>query len=66
MNKTTKDAVTLVAAANAFNNIYKEVLFHSINILCSIVSTYVLICFSIPACVFIIGEKELLLPEGTE
>ena len=61
---TTKEAVTFVAVANAFNNINGEVLFHNIKNLCSFVLTYILICYSIPTCLFIVGGKGLLSQGG--
>ena len=54
------EAVIFVDAANAFNNINRKVLFHNINILCLFVSNYILNCYGIPACLFIVEEKELL------
>ena len=59
------EAATLVTLANAFNNINEKVLFQNIKILCFFESTYVLICYGIPTCLFIVRGKELLSQEGT-
>ena len=48
------EAATLVALANAFNNINEKVLLQNIKILCFFESTYVLTCYGIPACLFIV------------
>lgn len=58
MNNTITEAVTLVAAANAFKTLIERFCFVTSK-LCYFVSTYVLICYSIPACLFIVGGKEL-------
>lgn len=57
------EAVIFADAANAFNNFNRKVLFHNINILSSFVLTYILNCYSIPGCLFIEEENELLSQE---
>ena len=59
------EAVLLIDAANAFNNINRNVLLQNIRIICPTIAQYVTNCYRIPARLFIIGGKELLSREGT-
>ena len=59
------DAVILVDAANAFNNINREALIHNIKYVCPEISTYVKNCYSEPARLFVIGGLEIKSQEGT-
>ena len=59
------EAVILVDAANAFNNINRKSLLHNIQVLCPIFSTYVTNCYRVPARLFVIGGVELKSNEGT-
>ena len=59
------DAVILVDAANAFNNLNRKVLLHNIRYVCPEISMYVINCYSTPARLFVIGGCELKSAEGT-
>ena len=59
------EAVLLVYAANASNSINGKVFLHSIFILCSAISTFVINCCSTPAQLFVIAGIELRSNEGT-
>ena len=59
------DAVILVDAANAFNNLNRKVLLHNIKYVCPEISTYVTNCYSSSARLFVIGGLELKSQEGT-
>ena len=59
------EAVLLVDAANAFNNINRNALLNNIRIICPNISQYVINCYHCPARLFIIGGKELASKEGT-
>jgi len=58
------DAVILVDAANAFNNLNRNVLLHNIKYACPEISTYVINCYSDPARLFVISGLELKSQEG--
>ena len=64
-DQETTEAILLVDAANAFNNINSNALLNNIRIICSIIAQYVINCYSSPARLFIIGGKELASKEGT-
>ena len=59
------EAVRLVDAANAFNNINRKALIRNIEVLCPIFGRYVKNCYKIPVRLFVIGGKEILSREGT-
>ena len=59
------DAVILVDAANAFNNVNRNVLLHNISIICPAISTFVKNCYVTPARLFVIGGLEISSREGT-
>lgn len=59
------EAVLLVDAANAFNNINRKALLHNLNVLCPVFARYVNNCYNIPARLFVIGGYELKSIEGT-
>ena len=59
------DAVILVDAANAFNNLNREALIHNIKYVCPEIATYVVNCYANPARLFVIGGLELKSQEGT-
>jgi len=59
------EAVLLVDAANAFNNINRYALLHNIKILCPMFGQYVNNCYHIPARLFVVGSYELKSTEGT-
>ena len=59
------EAVLLVYAANASNSINGKVFLHSIFILCSAISTFVINCYSTPAQLFVIPGTELRSNKGT-
>ena len=59
------EAVLLVDAANAFNNINRYILLHNIKIICPFIAQYVTNCYRTPSRLFIIGGKEISSKEGT-
>ena len=59
------DAVILVDAANAFNNLNRKAMLHNIKFICPEISKYVTNCYSDPARLFVIGGLELKSQEGT-
>ncbi len=59
------EAVILVDAANAFNNINRKALLHNVQVLCPIFTRYVINCYRSPARLFVIGGIELKSNEGT-
>ncbi len=59
------EAVILVDAANAFNNINRKALLHNVQIMCPVFSNYVVHCYRVPARLFVIGGIELCSNEGT-
>ena len=59
------DAVILVDAANAFNNLNRKILLHNIRYVCPEIATYVTNCYANPARLFVIGGFELKSAEGT-
>ena len=59
------EAVLLVDAENAFNNINRKAILRNIGIVCPKLATYVNNCYHQPARLFIIGGKEILSKEGT-
>ena len=59
------EAVILVDATNAFNNINREALIHNIKHVCPEIATYVTNCYSSPARLFVIGGLEIKSQEGT-
>ncbi|XP_066919036.1 uncharacterized protein [Clytia hemisphaerica] len=59
------EAVILVDAANAFNNINRKALLHNVQVLCPIFARYVNNCYRSPARLFVIGGVELKSNEGT-
>ncbi|XP_066921132.1 uncharacterized protein [Clytia hemisphaerica] len=59
------DAVILVDAANAFNNLNRGVLLHNIKYICPEIATYTTNCYTNPARLFVIGGLELKSREGT-
>ena len=59
------EAVLLVDAANAFNNINRKALIRNIEVLCPIFGRYVKNCYQVPVRLFVIGGKEILSREGT-
>lgn len=59
------EAVILVDAANAFNNINREALIHNIKYACPEIATYVSNCYANPARLFVIGGLEISSQEGT-
>ena len=61
----TAEAVILVDAANAFNNINRKALLHNVQVLCPIFSRYVNNYYRSPARLFVIGGVELKSNEGT-
>ena len=61
----TAEAVILVDAANAFNNINRKALLHNVKVLCPIFACYVNNCYRSPARLFVIGGIELKSNEGT-
>ena len=62
-NKT--EAVMLVDAANAFNNVNRQVFLHNIKIICPSISTYVENCYQTSSRLFVISGTELESEEGT-
>lgn len=59
------EAVLLVDAANAFNNVNRQVLLHNISISCPTISTFIKNCYATSARLFVIGGVELCSREGT-
>ena len=59
------EAVILVDAANAFNNINRKSLLHNVQILCSIFARYVINCYQIPSRLFVVGGIKLSSNEET-
>ena len=55
----------LVDAANAFNNVNRQVFLHNIKIICPSISTYVENCYQTSSQLFVIGGTELESEEGT-
>ena len=61
----TADAVYLIDAESAFNAINRKAMLHNISVICPIISTYISNCYNTPACLLIVGGKEILSKEGT-
>ena len=59
------DAVILVDAMDAFNNLNRKALLHNIKYVCPGISTYVNNCYTNSARLFVIGGLELKSQEGT-
>lgn len=59
------DAILLVDADNAFNRINRKVFLHNIRIVCPLIATYVINCYSRNTRLFINGGKEIKSSEGT-
>ena len=55
----------LVDAANAFNNVNRQVFLRNIKIICPSISTYVENCYQTSSRLFVIGGTELESEEGT-
>ena len=59
------DAVILVDAANAFNNLNRKVFLHNINFICPEIAAYVNNYYSVPTRLFVSGGLELTSHEGS-
>ena len=59
------DAVILVNAANAFNNLNQKVLLHNIKFIYPEIATYVNNCYLVPARLFVSGRLEFTSREGS-
>ena len=59
------EAVLLVDASNAFNNINRKAILHNVRILCPILACYVNNCYRLPARLFVVGGREIQSCEGT-
>ena len=59
------DAVILVDAANAFNNLNRKVFLHNVEFICPEIATYVNNCYSVPERLFVNGGLELASREGS-
>ena len=64
-NDKNNDEVLLVDASNAFNSLNCEVFIHNMSYICTTISVFVKNCYNSPSRLFIIGENELKLNEGT-
>ena len=61
----TTEAVILLDAANAFNNVNRNAFLHNVKIICPSISSYVENCYNTPSRLFVIGGIELQSSEGT-
>lgn len=59
------DAVLLIDASNAFNCLNRSVALHNIQIICPMISTYLINTYRAPANLFVAGGKTILSMEGT-
>ena len=59
------DAVLLIDATNAFNRLNRTAALHNIQIICPLISTYVVNTYRHPSRLFIAGGKTILSMEGT-
>ena len=59
------EAVMLVDAANAFNNVNRKVFLHNVKVICPSLATYVENCYQISSRLFVLGGIELKSVEGT-
>ena len=58
------EAVLSIDTENTFNSVNREVMLHNISIMCSIISTFILDCYCVPARLFVIGNKEIISRKG--
>ena len=61
----TTGVVLIINAENSFNAINRKAMLHNISVLSPIISKYISNYYNTSACLFIIGETEILLKEGT-
>ena len=64
-NDKNNNEVLLVDASNAFNSLNCEIFIHNMSYICPTISVSVKNCYNSPSRLFIIGENELKLNEGT-
>ena len=61
--KDNSDAVLMVDAEIAFNNLNQKALLHNIGIICPKISTFFRNCYRVPTRLFVIGGTEILSEE---
>ena len=59
------DAVLLIDAKNAFNSLNRNAALHNIQVICPMISTYIVNTYRHPSRLFIAGGKIILSMEGT-
>ena len=64
-NDDDTEGILLIDAENAFNTINRKVMLHNLKLICPVIATYILNCYTYPARLIIIGGGELFSKEGT-
>ena len=59
------DAILLIDASNAFNNLNRKVMLHNIKITCPLIATFAINSYRNPARLFVTGGCEISSSEGT-
>ena len=59
------EAVMLIDASNAFNSINRKAFLHNVKVICPSIATFTNNCYSSPARLFVVGDTEIQLAEGT-
>ena len=59
------DAILLIDASNAFNNLNRKVMLHNIKITCPLIATFAINSYRNPARLFVTGGCEIASSEGT-
>ena len=64
-NDDNNHGILQIDANNAFNSINRQVVSHSMKILCPEFAVYIRYCYTKPARLFVTGDKEISSNEGT-
>ena len=64
-NEKSAEAILLVVASNAFNSLNRKLFLHNVKVICPVIATFVINCYSLDSRLFIIGGGEIKSREGT-
>ena len=64
-NEQSAEAVLLVDASNAFNSLNRKLFLHNVKVICPVIATFVINCYTSDSRLFITGGGEIKSREGT-
>ena len=64
-NEKSAEAILLVVASNAFNSLNRKLFLHNVKVICPVIATFVINCYSSDSRLYIIAGGEIKSRKGT-